>query len=161
MDKYFDKFLAIALEDAAASYANWSSQLTAVNTWAGTHAVTIGSTTYNTGTTGSSKYDTVSSSFTSVTAAQTPPASLLKGWRMPSMTDINAAVNGLGAGNYATLRDWFSTHGGTNMQSNGYWSSSEASSSSSNAWGRSFDYGNWGSLIKTYASNYVRAVFAY
>ena len=159
LDKYFDKFLAIALEDAAASYANWSTQLTAVNTWAGTHAVTIGSTTYNTGTTGSSKYDTVSSSFTSVTAAQTPPASLLKGWRMPSMTDINAAVNGLGAGNYATLRDWFSTHGGTNMQSSSYWSSSETNSS--NAWFRYFDDGNWYGDNKARYDAYVRAVFAY
>ena len=161
LDKYFDKFLAIALEDAAASYANWSPQLTAVNTWAGTHAVTIGSTTYNTGTTGSSKYDTVSSSFTSVTAAQTPPASLLKGWRMPSMTDINAAVDGLGAGNYATLRDWFSTHGGTNMQSYRYWSSSEYSSNSSNAWYRNFTNGNWNGHSKAGGDDYVRAVFAY
>lgn len=162
LDKYFDKFLAIALEDAAASYAYWSTQLTAVNTWAGTHAVTIGSTTYNTGTTGSSYYDKVSSSFTTVTAANgTQPSSLKQGWRMPSMTDINAAVTGLGGGNYATLRDWFSSNGGTNMQSNYYWSSSEYSSSSDGAWARYFDNGYWYSNNKTGLNGYVRAVFAY
>jgi len=92
VDKYFTKFLAIALEDAA-SNQSWANALTKAGEYAAAHAITIGGTTYNTSTTGLTYYDKVADnkdmSSATATAAQ-------QGWRLPSVTDLRYILDGLG-----------------------------------------------------------------
>ena len=91
---YFDKFLAIALEDADDNMYTWADAQTTVGTFAGTHAVTIGGTNYNTNAIGSTYYDIVANSLTSTSA--TRATGVVKGWRLPSVTDWRYIFDGLG-----------------------------------------------------------------
>ena len=110
VDKYFDRFLALALEDADANTHKWADALSTVNTFAAAHAITIGGTTYNTSTTGSTYYDQVDNnkdmSSATATAAQ-------QGWRLPSVTDLRYIFDGLGrikAGLILTASDAVTTY---------------------------------------------------
>ena len=91
---YFDKFLAIAMEDVDGNKHTWADALTAVGTFAGTHGINIGGTNYNTNAIGSTYYDIVANSLTSTSA--TRATGVVKGWRQPSVTDWRYVFDGLG-----------------------------------------------------------------
>ena len=177
VDNYFDRFLAIALEDTG-DKINWASALAAVNTYAGSHAITIGGTTYNTGTTGDTYYDQVTDNESTSSAAAT---ALQQGWRLPSVTDwryIFAGLCGLASpapdaggvkdimayGTGSTLLAAINTACGNTAlisDTDGYWSSSDHDANSSHAWYyRFYDSKLCWSANKT-TTKRVRAVFAY
>ena len=90
-------------------------------------------------------------------------------WFLPSAGQwekmINACKNVLGTNNsYVDLRDGFSTRGGTNLRSDYYWSSTEASAD--RAWLYKFgdayfnSPGEWGGYFKD-ESYYVRSAIAF
>ena len=178
VDKYFTKFIAIALTDAHTTYTTWSDALSKVNTYASSHSITVGSTTYNTNAAGTSIYYDVVTNSTS-TNSQTRSGSVVKGWRLPSVTDWRYIFHGLGNGSPSatspvgvgagttygsgsTLRSAINTAcGNTALQSYYYWSSSEYASGSSYAWLYNFSSSHFYNFNKTYNSFYVRAVFAY
>lgn len=83
VDKYFNHFLAIALEDAA-NNVTWSAAQTAIGTYAEAHPITIGGTTYNNTNACTSGYDVVSDNNATTSATATM---LHQGWRMPTVTD--------------------------------------------------------------------------
>lgn len=91
---YFDKFLAIAIDDVDGSKHSWSDAVTAVGTYAAAHAITIGSTTYNTNVIGNNRYDNVETNVNKSSATRTD--GVLKGWRLPSVTDWRYIFDGLG-----------------------------------------------------------------
>lgn len=184
---YFSHFLALALTDVDANYHTWTQALTAVGTYAAAHPVTIGSTTYETSTTGATYYDQVASNQSASSATATD---IQTGWRLPSVTDWRYVFDGLGrikgglnlsdgtnavtptsplgvsdfmvyrdGDNGSTLRAAINTACGNDaLQSNYYWSSSKYTDNSDLAW----DYYFYNGIF--YPSNsyfYVRAVFAY
>ena len=91
---YFDKFLAIAMEDADNGKHIWADALTAVGTYAGSHAITIGGTPYNTNAVGATYYDQVASDVNASSATRT--TGVVKGWRLPSVSDWRYIFDGLG-----------------------------------------------------------------
>ncbi len=91
---YFDKFLAIAMEDADGSKHSWADAHTTVGTFAGTHGINIGGTNYNTNAIGATYYDQVTSGVYSSSATRT--TGVVKGWRLPSVTDWRYIFDGLG-----------------------------------------------------------------
>ena len=185
VDNYFDRFLAIALEDADANLKNWSEALTKAGEYAAAHAITIGVTTYNTGTTGDTYYDQVADNESTSSATAT---ALQQGWRLPSVTDwryIFAGLCGLASpapdaggvndgmeyGTGSTLLDAINTACGNSAlisdpisdfsDTGGYWSSSDHDADSSHAWYyRFYDSKLCWSANKT-TTKRVRAVFAY
>ena len=184
VDNYFDRFLAIALEDADAERKNWSDALTKAGEYAAAHAITIGGTTYNTGTTGDTYYDQVADNESTSSATAT---ALQQGWRLPSVTDwryIFAGLCGLASpapdaggvkdgmkyGTGSTLRDAINTACGNEAliydtyvfgDTGGYWSSSDHDADSSHVWYyRFYDSKLCWSANKT-TTKHVRAVFAY
>ena len=78
------------------------------------------------------------------------------GWFLPSAYQWNKMVSGVGS--YSTLRNYFSSRGGRNMQSDYYWSCTVYSKNL--AWNLTFNNGSWSGNIKT-SSHYVRACFAF
>ena len=90
---YFDKFLAIAMTDVSADH-KWAASMTGVGGYAATHAVTIGGTTYNTNAIGSTCYDQVTNNPNITSATRT--TGVVKGWRLPSVTDWRYIFDGLG-----------------------------------------------------------------
>ena len=86
---YFDRFIAIALTDVGKIV--WSSVASNVATYAADHAITICGTTYNTNAIGNNCYDKTNSKC--VTTA--PRTGLVKGWRLPSVTDWNYVFYGI------------------------------------------------------------------
>ena len=153
---YFSHFIAIALVDVVSStiYYSWADALREVGDFAAAHPITIGSTTYNTSTTGSTYYDRVqgnkSVSSATATAAQT-------GWRLPSITDWRYIFEGFGGpkvsdqagvnggsetyyGNGKALCNAINTAcGNTALTRSNYWTSSEYAGNSENVW----YYGFW------------------
>ena len=91
VDKYFDKFLALALTDANGSLRTLANAQTDVNTYAADHAITIGSTAYDTNTT-STYYDVVADNYNTTSATAT---TLHQGWRIPSVTDWRYILYGI------------------------------------------------------------------
>ncbi len=91
--KYFDKFLAIALTDVDGTHT-WTDALTKVGEYAAAHPITIGGTTYNTSTTGDTYYDQVANN--PAISSATRDAGVVKGWRLPSVTDWRYIFDGLG-----------------------------------------------------------------
>ena len=175
---YFSHFIAIALVDVVPSttYYYWADALGKVGDFAAAHPITIGSTPYNTSTTGSTYYDQVqgnkSVSSATATAAQT-------GWRLPSITDWRYIFEGFGG---PKVSDQAGVNGGTEMSyGNGealynaintacgntalsrlnYWTSSEYAGNSDYVW----YYGFWDGITdigkKAQNQYQVRAVFAY
>lgn len=91
VDKYFDKFLALALTDANGSLRTLANAQTDVNTYAAAHAITIGSTAYDTNTT-STYYDVVADNYNTTSATSTAKQT---GWRIPSVTDWRYILDGI------------------------------------------------------------------
>lgn len=186
---YFSHFLALALTDAYDGTRTWSDALTAVGTYAAAHPVTIGSTTYNTSTTGDTYYDQVASNQSTSSATAT---AIQTGWRLPSVTDWRYVFDGLGrikgglnlsdgtnavtptspsgvsegmvycdGDNGSTLRAAINTACGNDaLQPFHYWSSSEYTDYSDHAWYYLFFNGKFLWYPKT-DFYCVRAVFAY
>ena len=174
---YFSHFIAIALEDAATTSTGflWAEALGKVGDFAAAHPITIGSTTYNTSTTGSTYYDQVqgnkSVSSATATAAQT-------GWRLPSITDWRYIFEGFGGpmvsaqagvnggsemyyGNGEALYNAINTAcGNTALSRYNYWTSSEYVGDSNWVWYYGFHDGVT-DIFKKDVGIYVRAVFAY
>ena len=77
-------------------------------------------------------------------------------WKLATKDEWDNMISA--AGTYSALRDGFSSVGGTDMQSDGYWSSME--SNSDNAYYNDFYSGGWFNTSKYY-SYYVRACLAF
>lgn len=178
VDNYFDRFLAIALEDADANLKNWSDALTKAGEYAAAHAITIGGTTYNTSTTGDTYYDQVTDNESTSSATAT---ALQQGWRLPSVTDwryIFAGLCGLASpapdaggvkdimayGTGSTLLGAINTACGNTAlisDTNGYWSSSDLDTNSNRAWYYRFYDSQFCWSASKANTKHVRAVFAY
>ncbi len=99
ISSYCDNFLAIALNDCC--YIDrtedygvvFSTAATNVGTYAAAHPITLNGTAYNTNALGSDCYDVVASSFYSPSKTRT--GDVVKGWRIPSITDWRYIVYGL------------------------------------------------------------------
>ena len=206
VDKYFDHFLAIALEDADDNNHTWAEALTKVGTYAENHSITIGGTTYNENTTPSTFYDKVADDRGASSATRsTTTLTLKQGWRLPSVTDWRYVFDGLGrikGGLTLTAKKGENTYsndarptnplgiedgmfyykkkegelldqgnsllcdaintacGITALKNENYWSSSEVTENSGNAW--FYDFYNSKFWCNNKTKNYaVRAVFAY
>ncbi|MBQ6192816.1 MAG: hypothetical protein IJK43_00050 [Prevotella sp.] len=199
VDKYFDKFLALALRDVYTGGLPWDLASATVNTYAKNHPITIGGTTYNTSTTGDTYYDIVASDQATTSATATAQQT---GWRLPSVTDWRYIFDGLGrqkagltlmakhssgspvyssnatpASPLGVTDEMFYCDGGNGssllnainsacdntepeLRSDAYWSSSEYSGGSDDAWRYDFYSGQFLWVSKTYYVH-VRAVFAY
>ena len=90
------------------------------------------------------------------TAAAHTPAFTGGTWKLASKDEWDNMINA--AGSYTALRDGFSSVGGTNMQLDFYWSSTERDSLL--AWGYDFDHGDW-YLINKDSDALVRACLAF
>ena len=90
------------------------------------------------------------------TCAAHTPAITGGTWKLPTKDEWDNMISA--AGSFTDLRDGFSSVGGTNMESSGYWSSTEKDSDL--AWYYYFYYGGWASDGKTY-TYYVRPVLAF
>ena len=179
VDKYFNHFLACALEDAA-NKVTWSDAQTAIRTYAGNHPITIGGTTYNNTNACTSGYDVVSDNNATTSATAT---TLHQGWRMPTVTDWRYLYAGIFGKSPTTPigvndgLDYYNTHSSgadrsdiQNLVSDnilkGYgstyntWFSSEVTGNDSNAWCFEPNYTRFGYQEKTVNLNVV-AVFAY
>ena len=77
-------------------------------------------------------------------------------WLLPSENQWNTMISA--AGSYTALRDGFVSVGGTNMQADYYWSSTEYDSYS--AWLYNFSLGSWPYDLKD-NDHYVRACLAF
>ena len=77
-------------------------------------------------------------------------------WMLPSRAQWTTMTDA--AGSYTALRDGFSAAGGTNMQSAGYWSSTQ--DDGTYAWGYALYDGKWLSITKI-SGYYVRACLAF
>ena len=77
-------------------------------------------------------------------------------WMLASKGEWNNMISS--AGSYSALRDGFSSVGGTNMQSEGYWSSTE--DDSDDAWNYYFSNGLWSDVSKSW-KRCVRACLAF
>ena len=174
VDKYFTKFIAIALTNAH-TYAKWYDAFSVVNTFASSNAVTVGTTTYNTNALGN-YWDLVSNDTTN--PSNSKGGSLIKGWRLPFVTDWRYIFEGLGNGtpsatspvgvdeqtaygDGSTLRSAINTAcGNTELQTYRFWSSSQLASDSRDAWYYHFNISNFRTESKAGQLS-VRAVFAY
>ena len=90
------------------------------------------------------------------TAAAHTPAFTGGTWKLATRDDWDNMISA--AGDDATLRSGFSSVGGTNMESYGYWSSTEYSAS--NAWFYHFGSNNWNGNSKNWEL-LVRACLAF
>lgn len=83
-------------------------------------------------------------------------------WQLPSRDDWNNMITA--AGSYTALRDGFSSFGGTNMNANIYWSSTDAGTLYSMQFKYGYNFlneeGSWGNFNST-SSQYTRACLAF
>ena len=181
---YCDNLIAIALEDVDDNYHPWTSTssvtaLSAVNTFAAAHPIHFAGSDYIANELGSSVYDAVASSTTTSSATRSASVGLLKGWRLPSVTDWRYIFQGLGGpsatspvgivadgtyGNATTLRTAINAYGKGDLKADLYWCSSEDNENNSNVWFYYFLGGYGGSNFQSTSketSCYVRAVFAW
>lgn len=93
VSNYFDKFLAIALTDVDGTHT-WTDALTKVGEYAADHPITIGGTIYNCNAIGATCYDIVADDVNASSATRT--TGVVKGWRLPSVTDWRYIFDGLG-----------------------------------------------------------------
>ena len=94
VSNYFNKFLAIALTDVDNSYHTCADALTKVGEYAAAHPITIGGTIYNSNAIGATCYDIVADDVNTSSATRT--TGVVKGWRLPSVTDWRYIFDGLG-----------------------------------------------------------------
>lgn len=176
VSNYFDKFLAIALTDVDGNRYTWADAFTKVGEYAAAHPITISGTPYNTNAIGNNCYDQVDDDVNTSSAKRT--TGVVKGWRLPSVTDWRYVFEGFGgpAVNSQAGVTWRVSYGdGTalcnainnacgntdpKLQFNPHWSSSETSGNSDGAWVYGFSRSFFMQNYKT-ANFYVRAVFAY
>ena len=170
---YFDQILAIALTDANDIYGNWGGMPEKVGSYAAAHPITIGTTTYITNTIGDAHYDIVANDQNTSSATRT--TGVVKGWRMPSVTDWRYIIEGFGGpavanqagvtdrsayGDGSALRSAINTAcGNEDLRDYLYWTSSRGPSD-----GYTWSYrinNSFSSEIGNHAVGYVRAVFAY
>ena len=78
-------------------------------------------------------------------------------WKLASKDEWNTMITA--AGDYTALRDGFTSVGGTNMQSNWYWSSRESNAQAASE--INFGTGSWANAAKTSSIIYVRAALAF
>ena len=90
------------------------------------------------------------------TCAAHTPAITGGTWKLASQNEWNNMINA--AGSYSDLRDGFSSVGGTNMQTDRYWSSTN---DSDRAQDYDFYYGGWDDDDKTMFSWHVRACLVF
>ena len=176
VSNYFSKFFALALHDAYADRRSWADANTAVNTFAASNIVTVGSTQYKTNAVGSTYYDRVANG--TGTNSKTRTSAALKGWRIPSVTDWRYIFQGLGgpsatspvgigSGNtypYGNKDELYAAINkaclNSELHQDDYWSSSELTTNSGIAWYYLFHGGYFYNYNKTY-TRYVRAGFAW
>ena len=186
---YFDKFLAIALTDVDNNTHTWADANTAVGTFANSHGITIGSMTYNTNAVVNTYYDVVDDDWNRevnpqavYTQSATRTKAVLKGWRLPSVTDWRYIIQGFGGpsatnpigvihdGMYAsmTFLNVINTAcGNTEIQGGSYWTSSLNANDVNEEWVYEFDRTNgiyhYDFFVRQTNSllYHVRAVFAY
>ena len=65
------------------------------------------------------------------------------------------------AGGYTALRNGFTSVGGSNLESDYYWSSTEYENDTSEAWTFLFNNGSWGEFFKSTNYILVRACLAF
>ena len=195
INHYCYKFLAIALEDfnsgGRVNFPTANGDASTNNSlakWAASHAITLNSTTYNTnalaGVSGNI-YDEVTSSTT--VSSQTATGSVIKGWRIPSITDWRYMMAGLTSKmtpaysatdpvgiqnsvefyqNGTFIFDVINTAYGLGLKS-GFMSSSRVSEDNTLLWYISSNSGSQNYFKRYYIDNtgtanyYGRAVFAY
>ena len=80
-------------------------------------------------------------------------------WKLASDGEWNNMISA--AGSYTALRDGFSSVGGTNMQSAGYWSSTQTNMNWEWYYYYNFGNGNWDYHDKDFGSYVVRACLAF
>lgn len=80
-------------------------------------------------------------------------------WMLPSSDQWNTM--GATEGTYTTLRDGFTSVGGSNLQSAEYWSSTEFEDDPEYVWKFNFGYGNWKEGLKYDEYPLVRACLAF
>lgn len=80
-------------------------------------------------------------------------------WMLPSKTQWETM--GATSSTYTTLRNGFTSVGGSNLESDYYWSSTEYESAPSNAWMFLFSNGSWDWFFKSMNSPLVRACLAF
>ena len=80
-------------------------------------------------------------------------------WMLPSYDQWDKMKTA--AGGYEALRDGFTSVGGSNLESDYYWSSKEYEIDPSNAWTFLFSNGSWGGFFKSMNSILVRACLAF
>jgi len=94
------------------------------------------------------------------TCAAHTPAFTGGTWKLASKDEWSNMISA--AGSYSALRDGFSSVGGTNMQEDTYWSSTERDSDDSQAWVYFFNFiGNWSFGNKEANAGYVRPCLAF
>ena len=91
------------------------------------------------------------------TAAAHTPAFTGGTWKLATKDEWTNMITA--AGSYTALRDGFTSVGGSNLQSDDYWSSTEYGSAP--AWRYNFDEGNWGGSLKSDDTRRVRACLAF
>ena len=168
---YWDHCLCLALEDASGP-CNWEGAKTEAGTWAASHSITLGSTTYATSHT---SWDWASDD--TETSCQTRTEGIGYGWRIPNVTDwryIIAAYGGPSAtspvgvakGVYGTtVRSAINTAcGNTGLSTVAYWTCSTLSGSDpAEKWGVHFQNGDNKDVFWTYQQSEapnLRLVFA-
>jgi hypothetical protein len=170
---YFDKFIAIALEDVYNSGTSWANAKTYLGTFAANHPITVGGMIYNTNAGGDAYYDLVTTG--TENPSNTRTGDVIKGWRVPSVTDWRYIFQGLCSGpsatspvgiasygnygNGSTLRNAINTAcGNTNLQNTWYHANSNGTTYGG-LWNYDFNEGKF----KDYVDNgfRTRAVFAY
>ena len=80
-------------------------------------------------------------------------------WMLPSKTQWETM--GATSSTYTTLRNGFNSVGGSNLESDYYWSSTEYESDSSSAWTFLFSTGSWDEYFKSMNFILVRACLAF
>lgn len=170
---YFDKFIAIAYEDVYNSGTSWTNAKTYLGTFAANHPITVGGMIYNTNAGGDAYYDLVTTGTDNPSNTRT--GDVIKGWRVPSVTDWRYIFQGLCSGpsatspvgiasygnygNGSTLRNAINTAcGNTNLQNTWYHANSNGTTYGG-LWNYDFNEGKF----KDYVDNgfRTRAVFAY
>ena len=170
---YFDKFLAIAMEDAYGYIITWADALTKVGEYAAAHPITLGGTTYNSNALGNTIYDKVARSQTTSSATRT--TGVVKGWRMPSVTDWRYIFEGFGGPAVASqpgienkevycngedVKNTINAACGNTALGGCYWRSSEGAQYSVEVCVYHTFYSYFWWILKSNKMN-VRAVFAY
>ena len=176
VSKYFEKCIAVALTDSKNGDAQPTSSQTysAVGSYASSHSITVGSTTYNSCAI-SAVYDQVEYGTSNTSATRT--GDLVKGWRVPSVTDWRYLIAGLvgtsaidpvgivSGGTYGTsVASRIKTICGDNsdIENYAYWSSSEVKDNDEHdeAWAYSISSIQFSEILKS-SQIHLRAFFAY